>query len=72
MKLRFRQYFVLKNAKTMIKSVTIKDKKGVLLFKIIHRKSGFYDVIKHVSLQDFVVEVRDEKGHKVIFGEEKR
>jgi hypothetical protein len=56
----------------MIKSVTIKDKKGVLLFKIIHRKSGFYDVIKHVSLQDFVVEVRDEKGHKVIFGEEKR
>jgi len=54
----------------MIKSVTIKDKKGVLLFKIIHHKSGFYDMIKHPSLQDFVVEVRDEKGHKVIFSKE--
>jgi hypothetical protein len=56
----------------MIKSVTIKDKKGVLLFKIIHRKSGVYDIIKHPSLQDFVIDIRNEKGHKVIFQEVKR
>ncbi|MCK4827502.1 hypothetical protein KA005_67860 [bacterium] len=55
----------------MIKSVTIKDDKGVIIFKIICRKSGTYDMIKAATVRDVYVDVRDEKNQKILFGEGK-
>lgn len=53
-----------------MKSVTIKDNEGRLLVKIIHRKNGEYELIQicNVALD---IDVRDEKGCKVIFNNSK-
>jgi len=51
----------------MIKSITIKDAIGKVLFKIIARKNGEYDMIRAVSLKDLMVEVRNEKNEKIMF-----
>lgn len=49
-----------------MKSVIIKDGNGNILIKIIHRKNGEYELIQigNVALD---IDVRDEKGCKVIF-----
>lgn len=52
-----------------MKSITVKDKWGNLLIKVIHRKNGEYELVKHPDIQnDFAVEVRDDKNCKVTFG----
>lgn len=56
----------------MIKSVTIKDDKGVIIFKIICHKNGSYDMTKAAATQDIYVDVRDEKNQKVFFGEKRK
>ena len=50
-----------------MKSITIRSKSGRVLLKILHRKSGQYDLIKDSALADIEVEVRDDEGHKVKF-----
>ena len=49
-----------------MKSVTIKDLTGKILIKIIHRKSGRYDVEKYGVVTKIVVEIRDENGRKTL------
>jgi hypothetical protein len=48
-----------------MKSVTIKDKKGNLLIKVLHRKNGVYDILKEPSLDDIEIEIRDDSNSKV-------
>lgn len=55
----------------MIKSVTIKDGRGVIIFKIICRKNGTYDMIRAATVRNVYVDVRNEKNQKVFFGESK-
>lgn len=55
----------------MIKNIAIKDKKGLLLLKIICRKNGIYDMTKLESLKDIYVEIKNEKNYKICFGEGK-
>ena len=50
-----------------MKSITIRSKSGRVLLKILHRKSGQYDLIKDSTLEDIEVEVRDDQGCKVMF-----
>ena len=55
----------------MIKSVTIKDDNGVVIFKIICHKNGTYDMIKDAMVRDVYVDVRNEKNQRVLFREGK-
>jgi hypothetical protein len=52
-----------------MKSVTIKNKRtNEVLVKIIRRKNGVYDLIKHNSISDnLTFEVRDDKNRKILF-----
>jgi hypothetical protein len=50
-----------------MKSVTIKDRYGNLLLKVIHRKAGKYDLFRDEALADIDVDVRDDRGCKVTF-----
>ena len=50
-----------------IKSVTIRDRRGEILIKILKRKSGEYELIKVAGLKDVEVEIRDTRGRKVLF-----
>jgi len=51
-----------------VKSITIKDKKGELILKVIKRKNGRYEMELSSDLKDKIdVTVRDEKGHTVLF-----
>lgn len=54
-----------------MKSVTLRTEQGEVLLKILHKKSGEYNLIKHSTLQDIEVEVRDEQNHKVMFNRER-
>lgn len=54
----------------MIKSLTLKTKTGELLLKVLCRKDGTYEMNK-IKLLDIVLDVRDEKMQKIMFGEEK-
>ena len=49
----------------MMKSITIKNPNGDLLIKIIHRKNGEYECIRHPDVMDATIEVRNEKREKV-------
>ena len=52
-----------------MKSVTIRNKQGEILVKVIHRKSGGYDLISTPEIaRDCEIEVRADDGSKVIFG----
>ena len=51
----------------MIKSITIKDKKGYLLLKVISRKNGKYEIIVDANLHDLEIDVRNERMEKVMF-----
>jgi len=51
-----------------MKSVAIKTASGKILVKVIHKKSGEYELVKDVTLKDVDVEVRDDKNRKVLFG----
>ena len=53
-----------------MKSITIRDRKGMILVKVLHRKSSEYELIKAAGLREVTVEVRDNKGHKIMFNEE--
>ena len=53
----------------MIKSITIRDMRGRLLFRVICRKNGIYEMIRSEDLKNFPCEVRDEKNQKVFFNE---
>ena len=55
-----------------MKSVTIKDPAEKLLIKIIHRKSGVYEIIQAESLANLIVDVRDDQNCKVDFNEKPR
>ena len=48
-----------------MKSVTIKDKYGMEILKVIHRKSGEYELIMHTLYKDLIVDVRDDNNKKV-------
>lgn len=50
-----------------MKSVTIRNNDSEILVKIIHRKNGAYDLIRRLGLAALDIEVRDDKGYKVIF-----
>ena len=53
----------------MIKSVTVKNNSGKLLFKILCRRDGTYDLIEENSLENSInIEVRNEKNEKIVFG----
>jgi len=52
-----------------MKSVTIKDKYGMEILKVIHRKSGEYELITHSLYKHLIVDVRDDNNKKVQFGE---
>ena len=57
------------NGRGNMKSVTIRDKQGKILVKIIHRKNGQYDLIKTPEIdRDCDIEVRADDNSKVIFG----
>ncbi len=49
----------------MIKSLTIKDEKGDLLYKISVNKKGEYDQIIRSDLSYLKIDVRNEKNQKV-------
>ena len=52
----------------MIKSVVIKTLEGDMLIKISCSKKGIYDIETIDYLNDRIdIEVRDERGHKVLF-----
>lgn len=48
-----------------MKSVTIKDKKGKMLIKILEHKDGTYTIL-HLKEYDIDIEIRDDKGCKVM------
>lgn len=50
-----------------MKSVTIKRGKTLIL-KVLHRKDGKYELLKSAELSDISIDVRDDKGCKVMFG----
>ena len=58
----------------MIKSLAIRDiRDNRVMFRLLWRKSGVYELTMDAALHARVaVEVRDEKGHKVIFGGKKK
>ena len=52
-----------------MKSVTIRNKQGEILVKVIHRKSGVYDLISTPEIaRDCEIEARADDNSKVIFG----
>ena len=53
----------------MIKSVTIKDESGRLLFKVICRENGVYDMTAELALKNAIIDVRDDKNQKLFFCE---
>jgi len=53
-----------------MKSVTIKHN-GELLFKAIHRKAGYYEVILHESLRGADVDIRNHKNELIKLGAKK-
>jgi len=54
-----------------LKSVTIKDKNGTIIIKVIHRKNGKYELIRNADVPcNVVIEVRNDKGRKVMFRKE--
>ena len=58
----------------MIKSVKIRDlRDGRVIFRLLWRKSGVYELTMDAAWHARVaVDVRDEKGHKVMFGGKKK
>ena len=54
-----------------MKSITIKDKFGKVLLKVIHRKNGIIDGIKDASIANVSIEVRDDKNCKIMLFEDK-
>ena len=50
-----------------MKSVTIRDKEGKIVVKVIHRKSGVYDTVRSKSFMaaGATIDIRDDKGRKV-------
>lgn len=52
-----------------MKSVTVKDRYGKIIIKVIHRKNGRYEIITAKTVHDSgaTIEVRDDEGHKVMF-----
>ena len=55
-----------------MKSVTIKDSRGNILIKVIHRKNGEYELMKICGGDKLNIDVRDTQGCKVIFNNERR
>lgn len=55
-----------------MKSVTIYDKAGAQLIRVIHRKNGQYELITHISTGDLKVDVRDINNKKIYFGVKKK
>ena len=53
-----------------MKSVTIKDKNGTIIFKVIQHKNGKYEMIREKNLCNISVEVRDERNMLVYFGKD--
>ena len=49
-----------------MKSVIIRDKKGEILIKIIHRKNGIFDITRRSDLVNADIEVRDDNNRKVV------
>ena len=57
------------NGRGKMKSVTIRNKQGEILVKVIHRKSGGYDLISTPEIaRDCDIEVRADDNSKVLFG----
>ena len=54
-----------------MKSITIKDKSGKVLLKVIHRKNGVIDGIKDTSITGVSIEARDDKNCKIMLFEDK-
>ncbi len=50
-----------------MKSVTIKDHKGKVLIKVVHRKDGTYNLIKKEELSYIKVEAKAVDGSRVYF-----
>lgn len=55
-----------------MKSVTIKDKLGNFLIKILHRKDGMIVMTREGLAIDYDIEIRDDENCKVIFEEIER
>uniref|UniRef100_A0A6M3J2W9 Uncharacterized protein n=1 Tax=viral metagenome TaxID=1070528 RepID=A0A6M3J2W9_9ZZZZ len=52
-----------------MKSVTIRDNRGEVVIKVIHRKNGKYEIIVTPDInRDCDIEVRADDGSKVLFG----
>lgn len=52
----------------ILKSVTIKNQRGKLLIKILHRKNGEIEVTRISDYESLDIEVRDDDGCKVLMG----
>lgn len=52
-----------------MKSVTIKDRNGILLIKILQKKNGEYEYLRSNDLIGVVVDVRNDNNEKVWFKE---
>jgi hypothetical protein len=48
-----------------MKSVTVKDPNGILILKVIHRKSGKIEVIYRGVLSGYCIDIRDDDNKKV-------
>lgn len=52
-----------------MKSVTIKDKKGKMLIKVLEHKDGTYTILQLPEYDGVIdIEIRDDKGCKVMMG----
>ena len=56
----------IEESKNMIKSIKIKDSLGTLIYKINVTKNGEYEQILLSNFKHWTINVRDEKGKKVI------
>ncbi len=48
-----------------MKSVTIRNPQGQLLFKALHRKNGTIEITRIANWKDVIIDVRDDYGCKV-------
>lgn len=48
-----------------MKSVTIRDDKGMILIKVLERKNGTYDILQETRCLHLKIEIRDDKNQKV-------